>query len=163
MAKYQMKGLEEYARYLQKIGANTPGICGKAVYAMAYVVANQVRRNISELPTITEAQALADYKNREMTQLTNAQKKGLEQGFGISPMQNDQGYWNVKLGFEGYNKVKTKKYPQGQPNVMIARAEESGSSVRKKNPFVRRAVNAVRSQAIEKGKEAADAEIEKIK
>lgn len=163
MAKYQMKGLEDYARYLQKIGANTPEICGKAVYAMADVVANQVRQNIRDLPTITEAQALADYKNRAMTQLTNAQKKGLEQGFGISPMQNDQGYWNVKLGFEGYNKVKTKKYPQGQPNVMIARAEESGSSVRKKNPFVRKAVNATRSQAIEKGKQAADAEIEKIK
>lgn len=163
MAKYQFRGLEEYARYLQKIGANTPEICGKAVYAMADIVANQVRENISKLPTVTEAEALASYREKSMTELTSAQKKGLEKGFGISPMQNDNGYWNVKLGFDGYNKVKTKKYPNGQPNVMIARAVESGSSVRLKNPFVRKAVTATQKQAVEKGKQVADEEIAKIK
>ena len=163
MAKYQMRGLEEYARYLQRIGANTPEICGKAVYAMADVVADQVRENITKLPTVTEAEALAAYRKKETTELTSAQKKGLEDGFGISPMQNDRGYWNVKLGFDGYNKVKTRKYPQGQPNAMIARAVESGSSVRKKNPFIRRAVTATQKLAVEKGKQAADEEIAKIK
>lgn len=163
MAKYQFRGLEEYARYLQKVGANTPEICGKVVYAMADIVADQVRENLSKLPTVTEAEALASYREKDMTELTGAQKKGLEKGFGISPMQSDNGYWNVKLGFDGYNKVKTKKYPNGQPNVMIARAVESGSSVRKKNPFVRRAVNATQKQAVEKGKQVADEEIAKIK
>ena len=163
MAKYQMKGLEEYARYLQQIGANTPEICGKAVYAMAGVVADEVRKSIKQLPTVTEAEALAAYKKKEMTQLTKAQRTGLERGFGISPMQNDNGYYNVKLGFDGYNNVQTRKYPQGQPNAMIARSVESGSSVRAKNPFIRRAVNATQAQAIEKGREAADKEIAKIK
>ena len=69
----------------------------------------------------------------------------------------------MKLGFDGYNKVKTRKYPQGQPNAMIARAVESGSSVRKKNPFIRRAVNDTQKQAVEKGKQVADEEIAKIK
>ena len=163
MAKYQMRGLEEYAQYLQRIGANTPEICGKAVYAMADVVADQVRENITKLPTVTEAKALGAYRANETTDLTKAQKKGLEDGFGISPMQNDNGYYNVKLGFDGYNKVKTRKYPQGQPNAMIARAVESGSSVRKKNPFIRRAVNDTQKQAVEKGKQVADEEIAKIK
>lgn len=163
MAKYHMRGLEEYAQYLQRIGANTPEICGKAVYAMADVVADQVRENITKLPTVTEAEALAAYRSKEMTELTSAQKKGLEEGFGISTMQNDNGYYNVKLGFDGYNKVKTRKYPQGQPNVMIARAVESGNSVRKKNPFIRRAVNSAKKLAVEKGKQAADEEIAKIK
>lgn len=163
MAKYQFRGLEEYAQYLQRIGANTPEICGKAVYAMADVVADQVRENITKLPTVTEAEALAAYRSKEMTELTSAQKKGLEEGFGISPMQNDNGYWNVKLGFDGYNKVKTRTYPNGQPNVMIARAVESGSSVRKKNPFIRRAVSSAQKLAVEKGKQAADEEIAKIK
>lgn len=163
MAKYQMRGLEEYAQYLQRIGANTPEICGKAVYAMADIVADQVRENITKLPTVTEAEALGAYRATETTDLTKAQKKGLEDGFGISPMQNDNGYYNVKLGFDGYNKVKTRKYPQGQPNAMIARAVESGSSVRKKNPFIRRAVNATQKRAVEKGKQVADQEIAKIK
>lgn len=163
MAKYQFRGLEEYARYLQKVGANTPEICGKVVYAMADIVADQVRENLSKLPTVTEAEALGAYRANETTDLTKAQKKGLEDGFGISPMQNDNGYYNVKLGFDGYNKVKTRKYPQGQPNAMIARAVESGSSVRKKDPFIRRAVNATQKQAVEKGKRVADDEIAKIK
>ena len=29
---------------------------------------------------------------------------------------------NVKLGFDGYNGMKTKKYPKGQPNVLLARS-----------------------------------------
>lgn len=163
MARYQFKGLEEYAQYLQRIGANTPEICGKAVYAMADIVANQVRQNIESLPTITEAEALADYREKRPIELTSAQKKGLEDGFGISSMQNDNGYYNVKLGFDGYNKVKTRKYPNGQPNAMIARATDSGSSFRKKTSFVRKAVSATTKPAIAKCQEVVDAEIEKIK
>ena len=163
MAKYQFKGLEEYAAYLQKIGANSKEICGAAVYAMADVVADKVRKNIEALPTVTESEALAAYKEKQKTQLTSAQKKGLEEGFGISPMQNDDGFWNVKLGFDGYNKVKTKTYPQGQPNALIARATESGSSVREKQPFIRTAVTAAQKPAIDAGRAAADKEISKIK
>ena len=163
MAKYQMRGLEEYARYLQEVGANTPEICGEVVYAMADVVANAVRKNLSSLPTVTEAQAKATYRAKKMAELTSAQKKGLEKGFGISPMRNDNGYWNVKLGFDGYNNVKTRKYPKGQPNVMIARAVESGSSARQKRPFIRPAVNAARKPAIEKAKIVIDQKIYAIK
>ena len=78
-------------------------------------------------------------------------------------MENDKGYWNVKLGFDGYNKVKTKTYPNGQPNAMIARATESGSSVREKTPFVRTAVSATQKQAVEIAKRVVDEEISKIK
>lgn len=163
MAKYQFKGLEEYARYLQRIGANTPEICGSAVYAMADIVADKVRENIGLLPTVTEAEALAAYKHKKKVGLTNAQKKGLEEGFGISPMQNDDGYYNVKLGFDGYNKVKTRKYPKGQPNALIARATESGSSVREKTPFIRTAIAATKKQSIEKGKVAVEQKLAQIK
>ena len=76
---------------------------------MADIVADKVRSNIEALPTVTEAEALSAYKEKRKTGLTQAQKKGLEEGFGISPMENDKGYWNVKLGFDGYNKVKTNK------------------------------------------------------
>lgn len=163
MAKYQFKGLEEYAQYLQRIGANTPEICGSAVYAMADIVADKVRENIGLLPTVTEAEALAAYKHKKKVGLTNAQKKGLEEGFGISPMQNDDGYYNVKLGFDGYNKVKTRKYPKGQPNALIARATESGSSVREKTPFIRTAIAETKKQSIEKGKVAVEQKLAQIK
>lgn len=163
MAKYQFTGLEEYARYLQRIGANTPEICGSAVYAMADIVADKVRDNLNALQTVTEIEALESFKKKEKVGLTNAQKKGLQEGFGVSSMRNDDGYYNVKLGFDGYNKVKTKKYPQGQPNVMIARVTESGSSVRDKTPFVRTAVTATRKAAVEKAKSVVDQKIKEIK
>lgn len=161
MAKFQFNGMKEYAEYLQRIGANTKEICGVGVYAMAEVVANKIRENLDALPTVDEAEALAAYREKRKTSLTSAQKKGLQEGLGVSPMENDNGYWNVKVGFDGYNKVKTRKYPNGQPNVMIARATESGSSVREKTPFVRTAVTAATKPAIQAGQAAIDEEIKK--
>ena len=159
MARYQFKGMEEYAAYLQRIGANTPEIIGEAVYTMADIVADKVRENLEALPTVTEKEAHAAYKEKSKTGLTSAQKKGLEEGFGISPMQNDAGYWNVKLGFAGYNKIKTRAYPKGQPNAMIARATESGSSAREKTPFIRTAVSAVEKIAVKQGQAKIDQKI----
>lgn len=97
-----------------------------------------------------------------MSRLSEEQKKGLLDGFGVSRMQDDSGYKNVKLGFDGYNSVKTKKYPNGQPNVLIARVTESGSSYQQKTPFVRPAVNASRKEALEKGREAVDRVLEAV-
>ena len=84
-------------------------------------------------------------------------------GFGVSPLQDDSGYRNVKLGFDGYNSVKTKKYPQGQPNALIARVTESGSSYREKTPFIRPAVNAARKPAEKAGQAKIDEKIKSIK
>lgn len=161
MARFQFNGMKEYAEYLQRIGANTKEICGAGVYAMAEVVTDKIRANLDALPTVDEAEALAAYREQRKTSLTSAQKKGLQEGLGVSPMENDNGYWNVKVGFDGYNKVKTRKYPNGQPNVMIARATESGSSVREKTPFVRTAVTAATKPAIQAGQAAIDEEIKK--
>lgn len=161
MARFQFKGLKEYAEYLQRIGANSKEICGAGVYAMAEVVTDQIRANLDALPTVTESEALAAYRKKQKTGLTSAQKKGLQEGLGVSPMENDNGYWNVKVGFDGYNKVKTRKYPNGQPNVMIARATESGSSVREKMPFVRPAVSASQQLAVETAQKVIDEEIKK--
>lgn len=159
MAKFQFRGLEEYAQMLQEIGANTQEICGAGVYAMAEIVANQIRQNLDALPAEPDIEGLAAWREKRKTSLTSAQKKGLQEGLGISKIENDNGYWNVKIGFDGYNKVKTQKYPNGQPNAMIARATESGSSVREKMPFVRPAVNATQKMAIEAAKVKIDQRI----
>ena len=115
------------------------------------------------MPTVEESEALAAYREKRKTSLTSAQKKGLQEGLGVSPMENDNGYWNVKVGFDGYNKVKTRKYPNGQPNALIARATESGSSVREKTPFVRPAVSASQKKALEAAKIKIDQRIFAIK
>lgn len=156
MAKWIVgKGLSNYIAYLQSIEAVTDEIIGEAVYDMAKVVADKVRANIEALPAVSNEANIATYREG-YSRLSEPEKQGLMDGFGVSPLQDDSGYRNVKLGFDGYNSVKTKKYPQGQPNVLIARVTESGSSYRQKTPFMRTAVNASRKEALEKGREAVD-------
>lgn len=162
MAKWIVgKGLDNYIAYLQKIDAVTDEAIGEAVYEMAKVVADNVRASIQKLPTVSNEANIATYK-KGYSRLSDEEKQGLLDGFGVSPMQDDSGYINVKLGFDGYNSVKTKKYPQGQPNALIARVTESGSSYREKTPFIRPAVNASRKQAEAAGREIIDKKIAEI-
>ena len=163
MAKWIVgKGLDSYISYLQKIDAVTDEVIGEAVYEMAKVVADSVRASIQALPTVSNEANIATYK-KGYSRLSDKEKQGLLDGFGVSPLQEDSGFVNVKLGFDGYNSVKTKKYPQGQPNAMIARVTESGSSYREKTPFIRPAVNAARKPAEKAGQAKIDEKIKSIK
>lgn len=162
MAKWIVgKGLNSYIEYLQKINAATDEVIGEAVYEMAKVVADSVRASIQALPTVSNEANIATYK-KGYSRLSDKEKQGLLDGFGISPLQEDSGFVNVKLGFDGYNGVKTKKYPQGQPNALIARVTESGSSYREKTPFMRPAVNASKKQAEAAGRAKFDERIAAI-
>lgn len=156
------KDLDIFGEQISRIGKSVPNICGKAVYEMASIAADKIKESINSMHYISDAEGLKRYANGEKSELTYSEKKGLQEGFGISPMQNDGGYMNVKLGFDGYNNVKTKSYPNGQPNVMIARSIESGSSVRAKHPFVRPAINAAREECLKKAEEVVNEEISKI-
>ena len=163
MAKWIVgKGLDSYIAYLQSINAVTDEMIGEAVYDMAKVVADKVRANIQALPAVQNAANIATYR-RGYSRLSEPEKQGLLDGFGVSPIQNDDGYVNVKLGFDGYNSVKTKKYPQGQPNALIARVTESGSSYREKTPFIRPAVKAVQKEAKQAGQTKIDEKIKAVK
>lgn len=163
MAKWIVgKGLNSYIAYLQSIEAVTDEMIGEAVYDMAKVVADKVRANIEALPAVSNEANIATYREG-YSRLSELEKQGLMDGFGVSPLQDDSGYRNVKLGFDGYNSVKTKKYPQGQPNALIARVTESGSSYREKTPFIRPAVNAARKPAEKAGQAKIDEKIKSIK
>lgn len=163
MAKWIVgKGLNSYIAYLQSIEAVTDEMIGEAVYDMAKVVADKVRANIEALPAVSNEANIATYREG-YSRLSEPEKQGLMDGFGVSPLQDDSGYRNVKLGFDGYNSIKTKKYPQGQPNALIARVTESGSSYREKTPFIRPAVNAARKPAEKAGQAKIDEKIKSIK
>lgn len=162
MAKWIVgKGLDSYIAYLQSINAVTDEMIGEAVYEMAKVVADKVRANIQALPAVSNEANIATYKKGK-SRLSEPEKQGLLDGFGVAPLQNDNGYLNVKLGFDGYNSIKTKKYPKGQPNALMARVTESGSQYRDKTPFMRPAVNATRQKAIKAAQVTIDEKIEAI-
>lgn len=159
MATMKFKGLDEYLQKLQRVEKNTPEIVGKVVYGMADIVADAVREEINALPAEPDVEALKSWSKGERAPLTVKEKKGLQKGFGITKMLEEDGYYHVKLGFDGYNDIKTKKYPKGQPNVLIARAIESGSSIRDKRPFVRPATNKSRKSAEKRAQTIIDDEI----
>ena len=62
---------------------------------------------------------------------------------------------------DGYNSTVTKKYPKGQPNAMIIRALESGTSFRSRNPVITRATNAAKGAAEAAIQKQMDEEIKK--
>lgn len=162
MAKITFKGLAEYELKLSQLGNATYDIAVKAIYAGAGVIADEIRSNIEGLTAVNDVEGLVAYQMKTPPPLTKKAKQGLLDGLGISPLGDENGYLNVKIGFDGYNQLKTKKYPKGQPNVMIARVTESGTSTAIKQPFVRTAVNAKKPEAEETMKTIVDEEIKKI-
>lgn len=159
MAKIKFGGLKEYEAMLSKLETGTEEIVGKAIYSGAEIIADEIKANINSLEI---EQGQEGNSGKLLTGITSAQKKGLQEGFGIAPMEYKNGYRSVKLGFDGYNSTKTEKYPKGQPNVLIARAVEGGTSFRKKNPFVRKAIKAYKNAAEEKMAKILDEKIGNI-
>lgn len=151
MAKIEFKGIDEYVKVLAKLEHGGKGIIKAAVYEGADEVADAIRANVSSLPVISTHEAIVNWRQDVPNDgITAEQKQGLLDGFGLSPMKEEGGFIFTKAGFTGYNGVKTKAYPNGQPNPLIARSLESGSSARKKHPFVRPAVNKSKAAAVQR-------------
>lgn len=145
MAKLTVKGLDEYVEKLNDIQAHTKEFCGLALYNGADVLADAVKAEIIALPTDNRPYV----KNGMKTGPSAKQKTGLIDGFGIAKMRDEGTSYNVKLGFDGYNSVVTDAWPKGQPNSMIARSVESGTSFMAPNKFMSKAINGSKGRAEE--------------
>ena len=159
MATMKFTGIDEYVKQLNRLTDRSAECVGRAVYQGAGVIADEVKTRIENLPVNNNAHGAVGSTIRGVTQ---AQKRGLIDGFGITKIRSDGTFLNVKLGFAGYNTVKTKKYPQGQPNSIIARSVESGTSFRQKTPFIAPAVKAKKNECEQIMKKTLDDEIRKL-
>lgn len=65
---------------------------------------------------------------------------GLRDSAALKTFQNENGFVYTQITFDGYDE-------RGHPNPVKARVLESGSSTRKKHPFIRPAINRVKAQA----------------
>ena len=144
--KVKMRELEKYEANLLSLYTLSRTMIGEAIFDGAGVVADAVKASIETIP-VDNRYATG---NATLYGITEEQKQGLREGFGIAPMRNDNGYMHVKLGFDGYNSVRTKKYPNGQPNSLIARSVNTGTSFRQRFPFLDNAANQSRSAAEQK-------------
>ena len=158
MAKMKIKGLREYENRLLKLENLTREILGEAIYEGAGLVADAVKSSIESIP-IDERYVTG---GATLYGITPEQKAGLRDGFGIARMRDDNGFLNVKLGFEGYNSQVTTKYPGGQPNSVIARSVNAGTSFRQRIPVIDNAVNQTKGAAEQKMTETAEKAIGKV-
>lgn len=160
MARMTFKSGAEYALRLSKLARCADGIAKRALYRGAKVVTDQIRKNIEALP---EEEFRRLTKSDSFSGIPSNQKKDVLEGLGVTTMERDGDGLNVKVGFDGYGKNPTKKYPKGVPNQLIMRALESGTSwVRKKHPVVRNAVNATKPKAVEAMNQSINEDCEKI-
>lgn len=160
LAKMVITGADEIALMLSKLEAGSVAIGKKAVREAADIVTDRMRSNIEKLPEDTFRKLDKDEK---FNGIPGAQKKDLLDSLGITPIGvTDDGTINVKVGFSGYGSHPTKTYPQGLPNQLLAVGVDSGSSVRKKTPFIRPTVAQTKALAKEKMQEVVTREIEKL-
>lgn len=165
MASFIFQGLDEYVSKLYALDEYTDKYIGEAVYQGANPVANAVRANIDALPAVPDGVGLNAYWHKDKhtdVPLTESAKKGLQAGFGIAKLQTENGYHHVKLGFEGYNNLRTKSFPNGQPNLLIARRLERGSSVSKAHPIIKPAVKATKDICEQNMKRSIDESIKTL-
>lgn len=159
MATIQMNGLDEYLVKLSRLEqASKEEICGQAIHQGAGIIADAIREELKKLPT-DESFGTQDHPAKGIKAV---QKNGLLKSLGITGMREDNGYLNVKIGFDGYNKVKTARWPKGQPNQLVARSAESGTTWLQKSPFVRVGVRKSRKQAVQTMKKSVDQSISEL-
>lgn len=157
--KFKAEGFDEYIKQLDKIGKKAEGQIKRAVYDGAKVYGDACVSAINALPTVESKFIAGDYP---IVGITAEQKQGLLTGFGFAKMENKAGYWHTKAGFDGYNSVKTQKFPNGQPNALIANVINSGTSRRPKTNFIGNAIRASQSQVISAMSARFDADMQNL-
>lgn len=153
-----VKGGEEFSALLNMAADQAVTVAKYAVYAGAGVLADAIKDEIRELPE--ESGYMPEGKKRNVVGTWD--KEILQQRLGVSRIESTGDGANVVVSFAGYNGRPTKKYPNGVPIPMIARSIESGSSVRQKNPFIRRAYNKSKTQAQQKAIDAGQQKLNEL-
>lgn len=159
MAKIEFKGLAEYQAKLNRLSAlSRDKIIGAAIYDGAAIVADTVRAELDAVPTDERWGTPSSPKSGP----SQEEKNGLKDSLGVTPMRDDNGFVNVKIGFDGYQGKPTRKYPRGKPNQMIARSVNSGTSFMTAAPFMKNAIRKSRKLAEAAMKKRVEQEIQDI-
>lgn len=153
---FSFEGIDTYIVQLKQITDDTERLIKKAIYDGAKVGADELAKNIDSIPV-----------SHEFGGITEDMVAGLRESFGITKLKNDDGIWNVKLGFDGYN-PRIKKRPDGDgnwipneegiPNQYVANIIEKGNAYHRPHKFTK-----IKSDPIEDAmKKSIDTELQKL-
>ena len=154
MARFTISAdFDEEIKKISNIGLELPGACKAAVYDGAKVVADNMSHEIS---------AINGLEKGGKKGITEVERKGLLDGLGVAKIGVKDGKVSTAVGFSGYNADATATYPNGKPNLMIARSLEKGTSFREPEHFVSRAVNKSKVAAVQAMNDSIEKSIEKL-
>lgn len=157
MATIQFKKGDEYLFKINNLqGRIKDDICGEAIYKAADLVTDEIRRQLDKVPT-DERYGTESYPAIGPKW---GQVKALKATLGIARLQISGTYLNVKVGWDGYNHIKTNRWPNGEPNQMVARSIERGTSFMTAHPFVKKAIAATKNESISLMRDIVDQKIE---
>ena len=162
MGTMTVTGLDEFSANLEAIANGSVDAAKKSIYDGANILADAMKKQLEQIPAITDAEAIRRYRKKLPGQITERQKTGLINGMGIAPMEEKGGVIDTHIGFDGYNEVRTKRWPNGQPNIVVARAVDSGTSFMQKTPFIRATVQSAKTRALLKMQDTFEKEIDKL-
>ena len=158
MAQMRLRGFVDFINLCVFTNNELDRIAGRSIHPGGKIMADGIR---AEAETIRVDD---DTHRHKHTGPTSKQKSALlaPGSYGIAKIRHVRHGWNVKVGWQGYNDVLTKKYPRGQANAMIARSVNAGTTFMKKQPFVNRAIRKYERATVQAISDQFDEEIEKI-
>lgn len=162
MSHIRVEGMEEYLALLDLNYKQLERICGRSIYPGAGLAYKECRRRIENLRTDDHLFKFAEQYGRKRRGLTTRQKQGLIESLGIAKLRHVGGSLDVKLGFDGYNDIVSERWDKGQPNAMIARSVNNGTSFMEAQPFMDQTIEAIRHTAENKIEQQFYKELQKI-
>lgn len=147
--KFRFKGVQEYINKLEKLSDMPTEFKAieEAVKAGAAVVADESRKG---LESVDEDDRRYVKPGEKRTGLRRVQKVGLLNSWGISDPDIQRNYINVKTG------VSREKNKLGEPNVVVARRLERGTSWMNANPVISKANRRSRQRCVDAMMEVVD-------
>lgn len=145
---------------MEKLRVSVQRYIGKqALYGGADIFADELRKEAEAIPEEVFKHLDREEKFRSVAEKDKAH---LVDSLGISEFYDKDGATFTSVGFDGYQGIPTKKYPNGIPNALLARSINSGSSVRQRYPFIDRAARKAKPRVEAKMKEITEREMDRI-
>lgn len=157
MPKMKTTGINETIKMLEKIEADTDEIIEEALKEGGGIVCDVCRQEISQLRTTDQYEGGNGKRYAKKSDI-----KGLLDSLGYSPVQLNGSIFDIQCGWGGYNNNKTKKYPNGHANKMIANSINAGTSFQIAQPFIAKTARRSKAEALDKIEDVFTKEIDKL-
>lgn len=155
----KVEGFDEYIEQLVLTDKQLDRICGRSLHPGAKIVSDACKVKLQNLRTDDSWFGFG----RKRLGPTKRQKMALIESMGIAKMRHRNGTYDVKLGFDGYNDIKSTTSKTGkQPNALIARSVNKGTSFMYKQPFMDQSISENEAQVIKTIEEQFEKELMKI-